>query len=255
MLTGDPIAVVTGASSGIGAAVARRLTSAGYHVVAAARRIDRLTDLASEIGSTALALDVTDADSVADLARQVDALPGALRVVVNNAGGALGLEGIEQADPAKWRTMFEVNTMGALAVTKALLPALRKAPSGCVVFVTSMAATVTYEGGAGYAAAKHAESVLARTLRLELAGEPIRVSEVAPGMVATQEFSLVRFGGDQDRADAVYAGVDRPLVADDVARCVEWVVTAPEHLNVDLLVVRPLAQAAQHKLHRGKLFR
>lgn len=254
MRTEDPIAVVTGASSGIGAAVARRLAGAGHHVVAAARRVDRLDDLASEIGATAVTLDVTDADSVAELARRVDDLPGQLRVVVNNAGGALGLDRVETADEAKWRRMFEVNTMGALAVTKALLPALRKAPAGCVVFVTSMAASTTYEGGAGYAAAKHAESVLARTLRLELAGEPIRVSEVAPGMVATEEFSLVRFGGDHDRADAVYADVDRPLVADDVARCVEWIVTAPDHLNVDLLVVRPLAQAAPHKLHRGKIF-
>ncbi len=246
--------MVTGASSGIGAATAQALADSGYHVVLAARRTERIEQLAHRIGGTAVTVDVTDDAAVAALVQVVEGLSGRLRVLVNNAGGALGLDRVDEADPALWRTMFEVNTMGTLAVTKALLPQLRQAPSATVVFVTSVAGLDTYEGGAGYCAAKHAEGVLARTLRLELAGEPIKVCEIAPGMVATEEFSLTRFAGDQARADAVYADVDRPLVAADIARCVQWVVTAPEHVNVDLLVVRPVAQAALHKLIKGPIF-
>jgi NADP-dependent 3-hydroxy acid dehydrogenase YdfG len=240
------IAVVTGASSGIGAATARRLAASGYHVVAAARRSDRIEQLAAEIGGTAVPLDVTDQASVDALAAAVPVCS----VLVNNAGGALGLDPIERADPADWQWMYEVNVIGVLRVTKALLPALEASGAGHVVLLGSTAGHIVYEGGAGYCAAKHGAAALRGTLRLELAGRPVRVTEVAPGMVATEEFSLKRFGGDAERAASVYAGVAEPLTADDVADCVDWVVTRPPHVNVDYLEVRPLAQAAQHKVVR-----
>ncbi|NLT56576.1 MAG: SDR family NAD(P)-dependent oxidoreductase [Actinomycetales bacterium] len=239
-------AVVTGASSGIGAATARRLAAAGYRVVLAARRAERLRDLAEEVGGLAVPVDLTDPRSVRRLADQVDAAS----VLVNNAGGAIGLESVAEARVADWAAMYEVNVLGAVRVTQTLLPVLRRAAHATIVFVTSTAAQVVYEGGGGYCAAKHAEHALAATLRLELNGEPIRVVEVAPGMVHTEEFSLNRFRGDRTMAEAVYAGVDEPLTADDVAACVAWAVTAPPHVNLDLLTVRPLAQAAQHKVHR-----
>lgn len=239
-------AVVTGASSGIGAATARRLAAAGYRVVLAARRAERLRDLAEEVGGLAVPVDLTDSRSVRRLADQVDAAS----VLVNNAGGAIGLESVAEARVADWAAMYEVNVLGAVRVTQALLPVLRRAAHATIAFVTSTAAQVVYEGGGGYCAAKHAEHALAATLRLELNGEPIRVVEVAPGMVHTEEFSLNRFRGDRTMAEAVYAGVDEPLTADDVAACVVWAVTAPPHVNLDLLTVRPLAQAAQHKVHR-----
>lgn len=250
-----PIAIVTGASSGIGAATARRLATEGFHVVAAARRTDRLSALVGGItdaggAATAVACDVTSDDSVAQLAAAVSQVPGQPTLLVNNAGVARGLEPIESASVEDWRWMHEVNVLGTLRVTQALLPALEASGAGTVVVVSSTAGLAPYEGGGGYAAAKHAETALAGTLRLELCGRPVRVIEIDPGMVKTDEFSLVRFRGDAEQAAAVYAGVAEPLIADDVADCIAWCATRPQHVNVDRLVVRPLAQAAQHKVHR-----
>ena len=242
-------AVVTGASSGIGAATARRLVSEGYDVWAAARRRDRLDALAVELGPSLrpVTLDVTSPESVAALAAEVGAT---LNVLVNNAGGAFGMEPVSAADPADWRAMYEVNVIGALMVTQALLPALVAGGQGHVVVMGSTAGRIVYEGGGGYTAAKHGAAALAETLRLELNGQPVRVTEIAPGMVATEEFSTNRFRGDADRAASIYAGVDAPLTAEDIADCVVWCVTRPPHVDIDLLVVKPLAQAAQHKVHR-----
>lgn len=247
-----PTAVVTGASSGIGAATARQLAADGFHVIAAARRADRLAELIGEItaaggSGTAVSCDVTSDESVAALAAQ---LPEPVTLLVNNAGGALGLEPIESAQLADWRWMYEVNVLGTLRVTQALLPALDRSGRGTVVVVGSTAALTVYEGGAGYTAAKHAETALTETLRLELCGRPVRVVEVDPGMVRTDEFSLVRFRGDAQRAAAVYEGVPEPLVATDIADCIAWCATRPHHVNIDRLVVRPLAQAANYKVHR-----
>lgn len=242
-------AVVTGASSGIGAATARALARDGFRVVCAARRQERIEPLAEEIGGVAIVCDVTDPESVRQLA---EAVGPSLSVLVNNAGGALGLDPIESADPAQWQRMYDVNVLGVLHVTQALLPALRASGDGLVVTVTSTAGRVAYEGGAGYTAAKHAAKVVSETLRLELCGEPIRITDVAPGMVHTEEFSTVRFGGDQAQADAVYAGVPDPLVAEDVAEAIAWVASRPSHVNIDEMVIKPRAQAAQHKVHRVK---
>ena len=243
---GSGLAVVTGASSGIGAATVRRLVQEGFEVVATARRADRLAELADETGCRTVPLDLTDAAAVSAFA---DDLP-ACAVLVNNAGGALGLEPVQQADEAHWQTMYDVNVLGTLRMTKALLPRLVDSGDGVVVTVTSTAGHIVYEGGAGYTAAKHAERALVETLRLELCGQPVRVTEIAPGMVRTEEFSLVRFAGDRDKAEAVYAGVPGVLVADDIADCIAWVVTRPWHVNIDTMTVRPRAQAAQHKIHR-----
>jgi NADP-dependent 3-hydroxy acid dehydrogenase YdfG len=241
-----PIAVVTGASSGIGAATARRLAADGFEVVCAARRADRITALADEIGGRAIVVDVSAPVSVAALA---DAVPSCA-LLVNAAGGALGAEPIAEADPADWQTMYDSNVLGVLRVTQALLPALAASGAGHVIVVGSTAGRVVYEGGGGYAAAKHATAALVETLRLELCGQPIRVTEIAPGMVRTEEFSMVRFRGDTERAAKVYEGVANPLTADDIADCIAWCASRPAHVNVDVLVVRPLAQAAQHKVHR-----
>jgi NADP-dependent 3-hydroxy acid dehydrogenase YdfG len=243
-------AVVTGASSGIGAATARRLAADGFDVVVAARRLDRLETLAAQVGGRAIALDVTSDASVAELREAVPECS----VLVNNAGGALGLEPIESASVEDWRWMYDVNVLGSLRVTQALLPALERSgqrSASSVVFMGSTAGRVAYEGGAGYTSAKHGLAAVAETLRLELCGRPVRVTEIAPGMVATEEFSLVRFHGDAEAAAKVYEGVEQPLTADDVADCVSWVVTRPPHVNLDLLVLRPIAQAAQHKVHRS----
>ena len=241
------VAVVTGASSGIGEATARRLAAEGFHVFCAARRADRVEALASEIGGTAVRCDVTSTEDVAALA---DRVGERLDVLVNNAGGAVGSDPVAQADPQDWRAMYEVNVIGVLNVTKALLPALVASGAGTIVNVGSTAGRIAYEGGAGYTAAKHGTQVVTETLRLELYDQPVRVSEIAPGMVKTEEFSLKRFGGDQEKYDAVYAGVAEPLVAEDIADAIGWVVTRPPHVNVDELVIRPRAQAAQHKVHR-----
>jgi NADP-dependent 3-hydroxy acid dehydrogenase YdfG len=240
-------AVVTGASSGIGAATARALAAAGLHVVCAARRTDRIEQLASEIGGTAVACDVTSAESVRGLA---EAAGPVVAVLVNNAGGAFGMEPVADSDPADWRAMYDVNVIGTLQVTQALLPALRASGDAVIVNVGSTAGRIAYEGGGGYTAAKHGVQVLTETLRLELVGEPIRISEVAPGMVRTDEFSLVRFDGDEERAAAVYRGVPDPLVAEDVADAITWIVTRPSHVNIDELVIKPRRQAAQHKVAR-----
>lgn len=246
-----PIAVVTGASSGIGAATARRLAAEGFHVVAAARRLDRITDLAAQIDGTAVGCDVTSDADVAALTEAVRALGAPVTVLVNNAGGARGMEPIAESGIGDWQWMYDVNVLGTLRVTQALLPDLDDSGAGTVVVISSTAGLIVYEGGGGYAAAKHAQTALAETLRLELCGRPVRVVEIDPGMVRTEEFGLVRFRGDAQRAAATYAGVAQPLVADDIADCVAWAVTRPHHVNIDRLVVRPLAQAAQHKVHRA----
>jgi NADP-dependent 3-hydroxy acid dehydrogenase YdfG len=246
------IAVVTGASSGIGAATARRLAGEGFHVVVAARRADRLEALVKEIGAdaTAVECDVTSDDSVAGLAAAVAALGGPLTLLVNNAGGARGVDPVATGSVDDWQWMYDVNVLGTLRVTQALLPALEASGRGTIVTVGSTAAFTPYEGGGGYVAAKHAETALVGTLRLELSGKPVRVVEIDPGMVRTDEFAVNRFGGDRSKADAVYAGVKEPLVADDIADCIAWTATRPQHVNIDRLVVRPIAQAAQHKVHR-----
>lgn len=245
------IAVVTGASSGIGAATARRLAEAGYRVVLTARRKDRIEALAEEITAaghqaTAYPLDVTDRAAVDEFATAFRTVG----VLVNNAGGALGLDPVATGDPDDWRTMYETNVLGTLHLTQALLPKLDASGDGTVVVVSSTAAHSTYEGGAGYVAAKHGAHVLAETLRLEIVGRPVRVIEIAPGMVRTEEFALTRFGGDTEKAEKVYRGVPDPLTADDVADTITWAVTRPPHVNIDLLVVRPRAQASNTKVHR-----
>jgi NADP-dependent 3-hydroxy acid dehydrogenase YdfG len=238
-------AVITGASSGIGAATARRLAAEGFDVVVGARRLERLTSLADSIGGRALELDVTEPASVEAFAGALDRVD----VLVNNAGGAFDAKPVADADLDSWARTYEVNVLGTVRLTKGLLPALRSSGAGDVVFVSSTAALISYEGGASYTAAKHGVHTLAETLRLELNGEPVRVLEIAPGMVRTEEFSLNRLGSS-DAADAVYRGVREPLVADDIADCIAWAVTRPHHVNIDLMVVRPLAQAAQHKVAR-----
>ena len=238
---------MTGASSGIGAATARHLAAEGFHVFCAARRLDRVEALAGEIGGTAVRCDVTSAEDVAGLAERVGPR---LDVLVNNAGGAFGASPVAEADADDWRRMYEVNVIGLMQVTKALIPALVASGAGVILNVGSTAGRVAYEGGAGYTAAKHGTQVVSETLRLELWDQPVRVCEIAPGMVRTEEFALVRFGGDQASAEAVYDGVAEPLTADDVADAITWMVTRPAHVNVDELVIRPRAQAAQHKVHR-----
>jgi NADP-dependent 3-hydroxy acid dehydrogenase YdfG len=239
------VAVVTGASSGIGAATATRLAAEGFDVVLGARRIDRLSALAERIGGRAVQLDVTDPASVAAFAAGLDRVD----VLVNNAGGAFDAAPVAEADLDSWQRSYDVNVLGTVRVTKALLPALRGSGAGDLVFVGSTAGLISYEGGASYSAAKHAVHTLAETLRLELVYEPVRVVEIAPGMVKTEEFTLNRTQS-QEAADAVYRGVREPLVAEDIADCIAWAVTRPHHVNVDLLVVRPRAQAAQHKVAR-----
>lgn len=230
-------AVVTGASSGIGEATARELAGQGYHVYVGARRVERLRRLAEEIGGTALPLDVTDEASVqafTDAVERVD-------VLVNNAGGAKGLAPVAEADLDDWRWMWETNVLGTLRITKALLPKLIDSGDGLIVTVTSVAAFTAYDNGAGYTSAKHAQAVLHRTLRGELLGKPVRLTEIAPGAVET-EFSLVRFGGDSERAAKVYEGID-PLVAQDIAEIIGFVAGRPPHVNLDTIVVKPRDQA------------
>lgn len=251
-------AVVTGASSGIGAATARRLAAEGFDVVLAARRRDRLDKLKAEIeaasltdtgergGVEAVTLDVTSPSSVAALAGGLSQC----HVLVNNAGGAFGLDPVSAADDADWQRMYDTNVLGLMRMTRALLPMLVDSGAGHIVNITSLAGHAVYEGGAGYAAAKHAAAAVNDTLRLELYDRPVRVTEVAPGMVATEEFSLVRFKGDAEKAAKTYEGVAEPLTAEDVADCVAWAVTRPAHVNIDRIDVKPRAQAAPYKVHR-----
>jgi NADP-dependent 3-hydroxy acid dehydrogenase YdfG len=237
-------AVVTGASSGIGEAAARLLAGDGWRVVVGARRRDRLQALAEEIGGAAHRLDVADPASVEEFAAAVPEC----HLLVNNAGGALGLEPVDEAEEEKWLAMYQSNVLGTMRMTRALLPALRASGDGHLIGVTSIAAFETYRGGAGYTAAKHAQRALMRTLRLELLGEPIRVTEIAPGMTET-EFSLVRFDGDEDKAASTYRGVE-PLHAPEVAECIRWAAAQPSHVNIDEIVVRPRDQARANELHR-----
>jgi NADP-dependent 3-hydroxy acid dehydrogenase YdfG len=238
------VAVVTGASSGIGAAAAGALAGDGFQVVLGARRLERLEEIAAGVGADAFALDVTDPDSVEEFAARLPRCD----VLVNNAGGALGLGPIAEADEEQWRTMYEANVLGTMRVTRALLPRLVASGDGHLVAVTSIAGFESYRGGGGYIAAKHAQRSLLRNLRLELLGKPVRVTEVAPGMVET-EFSLVRFGGDEEAARRVYEGME-PLRAADVAECIRWAVAQPSHVNVDEIVVRPRDQANATEVHR-----
>ncbi|TDV46949.1 SDR family NAD(P)-dependent oxidoreductase [Actinophytocola oryzae] len=237
-------AIVTGASSGIGAATARQLAKAGFRVVLGARRLDRLNSVAAETGGVALPLDVTDPSSVAEFVEAA----GPCRVLVNNAGGAMGLAKVADADEDHWRWMWETNVLGTLRLTRALLPALVASGDGHVVTITSVAAYEVYDNGAGYTSAKHAQSALHRTLRGELLGDPVRFTEVLPGLVET-EFSLVRFEGDEERAAGVYSGIT-PLTADDVADVVTFAVTRPPHVNLDQIVMKPRAQASATRVHR-----
>lgn len=245
-------AVVTGASSGIGKATARALAADGYRVVLAARRADKLAGIAEEFGGVAVTCDVTKPE---DVARLAEAAGEDVAVLVNNAGGAFGLEPVAEAELEKWRAMYEVNVLGTVAVTKALLPALRANGGGTIVTVTSIAGDGAYEKGAGYCGVKAAERYASDALRLELNGEPIRICDLAPGLVESEGFSLVRFDGDEAKAKAVYEGVENPLTEEDVAECVRWVVSLPAHVNIDRMTVKPVAQAAPHKLHRGPLAR
>jgi NADP-dependent 3-hydroxy acid dehydrogenase YdfG len=247
-MAGERIAVITGASSGIGAASALRLARAGFHVVAGARRTDRLQALAEEVGATTLALDVTDPASVEAFAAAVGDRHGHADLLVNNAGTGVGLDPVADARDEDWQATVDINVVGLLRVTRSFLPLLRAAPHAHIVNLGSIAGFEVYPGGAGYTASKHAVRAITGTLRLELNGEPIRITEIAPGMVET-EFSMVRFHGDAERADEVYAGV-QPLTADDIADCIVWAVTRPPHVDVDLMVVRPVAQAAAHLVAR-----
>jgi NADP-dependent 3-hydroxy acid dehydrogenase YdfG len=242
------VAVVTGASAGIGAATAKTLAALGFHVVAVARRADRIQAIAEEIGGTAVVADVTDQASVDALVSELNRVPGKVSVLVNNAGGAKGLEPVLDADLDNWRWMWETNVLGTLRVTRALLPTLVESGDGLIITITSIAAFETYDGGSGYTAAKHGQGALHRTLRGELLGKPVRLTEIAPGAVET-EFSLVRFGGDQDRADKVYQGIT-PLVAQDVADVIGFVASRPPHVDLDQIVIRPRDQAPHGRFNR-----
>lgn len=243
-MSAPQVAVVTGASAGIGASTARMLAADGWDVVVGARRVDRIEALADEIGGRAQRLDVSDPASVEAFC---DAIAGC-SLLVNNAGGAVGVEPLAEAVDAKWQTMFETNVLGLMRMTRALLPRLLDSGDGHVVNVTSIAALQGYPGGSGYNAAKFGAHGVTESLRHELLGRPVRVTEVLPGMVET-EFSLVRLDGDQQRADAVYAGLT-PLTADDVAECIRWAAALPSHVNIDQIVVKPRDQADAFRAHR-----
>jgi NADP-dependent 3-hydroxy acid dehydrogenase YdfG len=270
-----PTALITGGGTGIGAATAKRLVHDGFDVVVAGRRRERLDAVVAQIRSEISAetsagtsdavtpegrdaarpvargvvMDVTDADSVAAAVATLDRCD----VVVNNAGGALGVTRVEDGDPDDWERMFATNVVGTMRVTQAVLPLLRRSPRATIVDISSIAGERVYEGGGGYVAAKHGTSVVSETLRLELNGENIRVIDIRPGMVQTEEFSLTRLHGDRAAADKVYEGVDRPLVAEDIADCIGFVVGLPQHVNIDTMVIKPVAQAAPHKVHRGPI--
>jgi NADP-dependent 3-hydroxy acid dehydrogenase YdfG len=249
-----PLALVTGGGTGIGAAIARRLAGDGFEVVVAGRRREKLDEVVAAVEGAggharAVVMDVTDAASVESAVAGL----GRCDVLVNNAGGALGVNRVEDGDPDEWERMYASNVVGTMRVTQAVLPLLRRSARATIVDISSIAGERVYEGGAGYVAAKHGTSVVSETLRLELNGENIRVIDIRPGMVRTEEFSLTRLHGDRAAADKVYEGVDRPLVADDVAECVGFVVGLPQHVNIDTMVIKPVAQAAPHKVHRGPI--
>lgn len=253
--------VVTGASSGIGAATVRLFREHGWEVVGVARRADRLEALAAETGASVFAADLTDQRQV-DALRDHLATGGPIHALVNNAGGAFGMASVEESDPDDWTRMFDVNVVAVQRVVSALLPLLREgaressageAGHADILMLGSIAGQVPYEGGGGYNGSKFALHAMAGVLRLELVGEPIRVIEIAPGMVRTDEFSLKRFGGDQERADAVYAGVDNPLTAEDIAEVIVLAIELPGHVNLDLVTVKSVAQASPHKVARQPL--
>ena len=244
----DRIAVVTGASSGIGEATARGLREAGFFVVLGARREDRLMAVARELGGRGLALDVRDLASIDAFTAAIAAEYGQVEILINNAGLAAGLQPLAQGNDDDWVQMMETNVLGLLRVTRAMLPLLRRAPRAHIVNLGSVAGFEVYPGGVGYTASKHAVRAITKTLRLELMGEPIRVTEIEPGMVET-EFSLVRFKGDREKASNVYQGM-QPLTGADIADCIVWVVTRPPHVNVDEMVVRPIAQATVRDVAR-----
>lgn len=236
-------ALVTGASSGIGAATVRALTRDGYRVLATARREARLAALAKETGCAYVAADLATEAGVQAVAAAAHEQLGAVDVLVNNAGGALGVDPVAAGQITEWRRMYEINVIATLALTEALLPEMRQR-GGDIVFTLSTAALATYPGGAGYVAAKHAERQIADTLRLELVGEPVRIISINPGMVKTDEFSLVRYHGDAEAAAKVYEGVAEPLVAEDIAEAIRWAVGLPKHVNIDSMTIRPVAQAS-----------
>ncbi|GAB3075195.1 SDR family NAD(P)-dependent oxidoreductase [Intrasporangium mesophilum] len=250
-----PLALITGGGTGIGAAIARRLANDGFDVVVAGRRREKLDQVVGAIADTfgpvarAVVMDVTDAESVTAAVATLERCD----VVVNNAGGALGVTRVEDGDPDDWEQMFATNVVGTMRVVQAVLPLLRRSARATIIDISSIAGERVYEGGAGYVAAKHGTSVVSETLRLELNGENIRVADIRPGMVQTEEFSLTRLHGDRAAADKVYEGVDRPLVAEDIAECVGFVVGLPQHVNIDTMVIKPVAQAAPHKVHRGPI--
>lgn len=244
-----PVAVVTGASSGIGAATSQLLARNGFHVLAVARRADRLKELATKNENIeTLTIDITSASDVEQLAKHLAGKP--VEVLVCNAGGAFDFDPVLTSDPELWMKTYDVNVVGSVRGIKALVPLMRTHGKGHVVIITSTAGQIAYENGGSYVAAKHGEVALARTLRLELSGEPIRVTEIAPGMVKTDEFALTRFSGDQEKAAKIYAGVEKPLTDSDVAEAIRWSVMLPDHFNIDSMTIRPVAQAAQHKVHR-----
>ncbi len=245
MTTTTRTAVITGASSGIGAAAVRRLRDEGFEVIAGARRMERLRAVTEPVGATAIELDVRDRASVEAFAAQVPRCD----VLVNNAGGALGLATVAQADDEHWRTMWETNVFGLMLVTRALLPKLEASDNGYIVNIGSIAGIETYPNGGGYTSVKHAVRAISQTLRIELLGKPVHVTEILPGLVET-EFSVVRFDGDAERAAKVYEGMT-PLTADDIADCIAWAVTRPKHVNIDEMVVRPIAQATATQVARG----
>lgn len=246
------IAVVTGASSGIGAATATLLAANGYHVIAGARRMDRLQELVNgHENIEAHVLDVTDQTSVDSFVANIAGRP--IDLLVNNAGGAFDSSSVLDSDPEIWKKSYEVNVVGAVRMSKAIAPSMIHNGNGHIVIITSTAGHVAYENGGSYVAAKFAERSLANTLRLELNGTPIRVTEIAPGMVKTDEFALVRNAGDSAKAAKVYEGVDQPLTAEDIAESIYWTASLPAHVNIDSLVIRPVAQAANHKVFRGPL--
>jgi len=252
MSSKPPVAVVTGASSGIGAATAKLLAQNGYVVIAGARRLDRLEALTKANSNIEVhQLDVTDQTSVDKF---IEAIAGReVDLLVNNAGGAFDSSSVLDSDPEVWAKSYDVNVIGSVRMTKALAPSMISAGKGHIVIISSTAGHVAYENGGSYVAAKFAERSLANTLRLELNGTPIRVTEIAPGMVKTDEFALVRNAGDSAKAAKVYEGVESPLTAEDIAESIYWSTSVPAHVNIDSMVIRPVAQAANHKVFRGPL--